>query len=342
LAFYALTTTMALAEYSLINDFGDPVAEAKACRTDCALFDFSFLECAQVSGPKAQSSLEAFCNRRLQNLKERQIFYALRTNARGEAVADLTIWRKGPSSFEVMSGRREEIIELRKQSCANMEVFDIGASRAVFALQGPRALDTLRKLGDVSRIAGLAYFGFATMEIADISCTVGRLGYTGESGFEIITEKSRADLLWKALSAHARPAGFIAADMLRIEAGFVLFCNEFRVPVSPIEAGLRNFQRPAVPTENPIRLVSFRADADHLSVPWQPKSPLHRPAVHQITVTSACDSTVAGGVLGLGYVAAAMGFKEALSDPTGQFRNVRLTALPFYDTAKRRPRAAWI
>jgi len=333
---------MALAEYKLINDFGNPVAEAKACRADCALFDFSFLECAQVSGPKALSSLEAFCNRWLENLKERRICYALHTNSRGEAVADLTIWRKGPSSFEVMSGRREEIIELLKQSCANMEVSDIGASRAVFALQGPRALDTLRKLGDVSRIAGLAYFGFTTMEIADISCVVGRLGYTGEPGFEIITEKSKSDLLWKELSAHARPAGFIAADMLRIEAGFVLFCNEFRVPVSPIEAGLRKFQRSAVPIENPIRLASFRADSDRLSLPWRPKGPLRRPAAHQITVTSACASIAAGGILGLGYVAADTEFKAALSDPTGQFRNVRLTALPFYDTAKRRPRAAWI
>jgi hypothetical protein len=50
---------------------------------------------------------------------------------------------------------------------------------------------------------------------------------------------------------------------------------------------------------------------------------------------------VAGGVLGLGYVVAATPAEKPLRDPTGIFRNIRLTPMPFYDTAKRRPRAAW-
>ena len=58
-------------------------------------------------------------------------------------------------------------------------------------------------------------------------------------------------------------------------------------------------------------------------------------------VTSACDSVMAGGILGLGYVLATTTATTALHDPTGTFRNVRLTPMPFYDTAKRRPRARW-
>jgi hypothetical protein len=66
-------------------------------------------------------------------------------------------------------------------------------------------------------------------------------------------------------------------------------------------------------------------------------------------VTSACESIVAGGILGLGYV---FGGDEAgdsardapgasSRDPTGIFRNIRQTPLPYYDTAKRRPRLSW-
>ena len=91
--------------------FRHPAAEARACRTDCALFDFSFLECARLQGPRACSIIETFIGRSLQALAEKQIFYALRVDAGGAMVADLTIWRTGAQSFDVMSGRREDVAE---------------------------------------------------------------------------------------------------------------------------------------------------------------------------------------------------------------------------------------
>src|SRR5207244_7694587 len=50
-------------------------------------------------------------------------------------------------------------------------------------------------------------------------------GYTGERGFEIIPPRAARDLVWTALAQQARPAGFAAADILRIEAGFLLFAD---------------------------------------------------------------------------------------------------------------------
>jgi hypothetical protein len=50
---------------------------------------------------------------------------------------------------------------------------------------------------------------------------------------------------------------------------------------------------------------------------------------------------VARGILGLGYVLAGQGADASLRDSTGIFRNIRQTSLPYYDTAKRRPRQAW-
>src|SRR5262249_47704043 len=148
----------------------------------CALFDFSFLETACVSGAGAKRAIEAFSGRALDKLKEQGICYAVRTNAAGEAVADLTIWRTGPSAFEIMSGRREDIADLMTQGADDVNIVDLAANRAVFALQGPRALDVLRKLADVTPVAALGYYRFASAEIAGIFCTVGRLGYTGEAG----------------------------------------------------------------------------------------------------------------------------------------------------------------
>jgi glycine cleavage system T protein (aminomethyltransferase) len=336
---------MALAGFALTNDFGDPAAEARACRTDCALFDFSFLECARLHGSRARAVIETFAGRRLETLAERQIAYALRVDAGGNVVADLTIWRTGTQTFEVMSGRHDDIAVLLDLAGTEIEVTDLTAQRATFAAQGPRALDALRNLGNVDVIRQLPYFSFGHADLAGIPCMIGRLGYTGEPGFETIVARERAGDLWRAMSRHLRPAGFVAADMLRVEAGFPLFTNEFSLPVSPAEAGLARFHGADDRPECAIKLISFRADAPALSFlswPWRPARTPERPTrLGEIAVTSACDSIMAGGVLGLGYALAGTSPSTQLRDPTGIFRNVGLTALPFYDTAKRRPRAPW-
>ena len=330
---------MALADFQAINHFGDAGGEARACRSASALFDFSFLECAQARGDAACQTLESFTARSLADLPVGRIRYALRLSAAGKLLADLTIWRTAKDTFEVMSGRHEDIADLAGRAGSGITVTE-EANRAVFALQGPASLEVLSHLGPIESIVALPYFAFADALLDGVACRIGRLGYTGERGFEIICPRSAADRVWHAIAAYARPAGFIALDMLRIEAGFVLFENEFRLPVTPAEAGLGKFyQGAALPAADAI-LVSFTANADRLTLPWQP-SAVQLPSHGEIAVTSACDSIVAGRVLGLGYVRARHPLGAPLRDPTGTFGNIRQAPLPYYDTAKRRPRQVW-
>jgi glycine cleavage system T protein (aminomethyltransferase) len=333
---------MAFERARLKNDFGDPAGEARACRKASAVFDFSFLECVRLSGPGAREVVETYVGRPLNKLAQGSIAYAVRTDASAMAVADLTVWRTATNAYEIMSGRSEDVTALMACASTEVEVTNVGADRSVFAAQGPNTLDVLRQLGDVDRLANLTYFHFARTELAGAVCTVGRLGYTGEAGFEIIVQRADAPRLWAELSRHARPAGFVAADMLRIEAGFVLFDNEFRVPVSPEEAGLAQFTAQRNAHKIPLKLISFRCEADRLSEPWVASSALDRPdRPGVIAVTSACRSVAAGSVLGLGFVAASTVDSATLEDPSRQFRDIRRTRLPFYDTSKRRPRLPW-
>ncbi|HZP78341.1 MAG TPA: hypothetical protein VFB45_19510 [Pseudolabrys sp.] len=333
---------MAFERSRFTNHFGDPVGEASACRQDCAVFDFSFLECARLQGPGARAAVEAYAERPLDRLQPGAIAYAVRSDTSGAAVVDLTIWRTGVDAFEVMSGRQEDIATLMACASTQVEAANVGADRAVFALQGPGALDALRSLGNVDAIALLAYFHFAQADLAGVPCTVGRLGYTGEAGFEIIVTRSAAVQMWNELSRRARPAGFIAADALRIEAGFVLFANEFRVPVTPGEAGLAQFHIERSTGENPVRLACFRAQLDQLSLPWVAQGLLARPTEPGlITITSACRSVAANAVLGLGFVTTSTPDAAILRDPSGQFGEIERVPLPFYDTLKRRPRQPW-
>jgi glycine cleavage system T protein (aminomethyltransferase) len=333
---------MAFDRSLLTPDFGDSIGEAAACRNDCALFDFSFLEAARIEGKAAAETVERFSGRSVARLAEGEIRYAVRIDPAGHALADLTIWRTGSHAFEVMSGRREDIAALLGYSGPDLAVTDLTPERAVFAAQGPGTLDALRKLGPVDSLARLRYFTFAKTRLNGIACLIGRLGYTGEAGFEIIAPRASASQLWKELSRHLRPAGFVAADMLRVEAGFVLFANEFRLPVAPAEAGLGKFFPSPLALAPQLRLVSFRAEATGLSWPWQPSPALQRPeAPGIVVVTSACNSIAAGGILGLGYAHITTPVGLQLHDPTKTFRNIRPTSIPFYDVQKRRPRAAW-
>jgi glycine cleavage system aminomethyltransferase T len=335
---------MAFAPASLQRDYGDLRGEVVACRTSCALFDFSFLERAAIGGGSAQRMLEAFTGRSLAKLQIGQAHYALRIGSAGTLLADLTIWRTGAQTYELMSGRREDVSDLLRLSTPACRVVDLSARTAVLAVQGPQSLDALRGLTDLCAIAALPYFAFCEARLADVPCVIGRVGYTGEPGFEIIVDVEHRAHLWNELASRARPAGFAAADILRIEAGLVLFANEFVVAVTPSEAGLTRFFGGTEPLNSrPIRLVCFRAASDQKPCAWRPSADLARPErAGVIAVTSACDSVAAESVLGLGYVTAETASNRVPPrDSKGRFSDIRLVSLPYYEAAKHRPRAAW-
>ena len=73
---------------------------------------------------------------------------------------------------------------------------------------------------------------------------MGRTGYTGEDGFEIVVDAPQVTLLWTTLMDQgAVPCGLGARDVLRLEAGLPLHGHEIDENTTPIEAGLDRFVR---------------------------------------------------------------------------------------------------
>jgi glycine cleavage system T protein (aminomethyltransferase) len=323
---------------ALVRDYGDPAGEAAACRSDAALFDFSFMHRARVEGPNAVRLVQSLTPRPIADLAPGRIRYALHVDNAGHVRADLTIWRIGATTFEVFSGREDEIALLRATD--STAVTDLTGETAILAVQGPRSLACLSGLTPLDELRDLAYFAHAAMTVAGLHCRVGRLGYTGERGFEIVLPREGKGALWTALAARAQPAGFTAADRLRIEAGFILFANELRFPVTPAELGLARFA--AGPTSVPrVHLIGFRACSESDPILFTPsRDAAFPPTPGMILATSACRSAVASGIIGLGYVAAGDSSRD-LVDPMGVFGAVTITDLPFVDPGKHRPRGDW-
>ncbi|MCB1527805.1 MAG: hypothetical protein KDJ45_08900 [Hyphomicrobiaceae bacterium] len=329
--------------------YGDANAEATACREDVALFDFSFMSRGTVSGPRAGDVLARLISRPLTDMDVGAIRYCLREAEDGHLLADLTVWRTDSETFEVMSGRPDDIEDLVNVASELGQVaYNLTDESRIFALQGPQSFNAIKPMlspHEAERLANLNYFRTMELKLASVPVRIGRLGYTGERGFELIVPANEAVRIWSGLAERARPAGFIAADMLRIEAGFVLFVNEFVLPVGAHEVGLAGFSTSnfsSTSLQPEVELIAFTAKASCDVELFQPPATIQRPKKPgELTVTSACGSVQAKGVLGLGYALKERNAGCSFHDPNGQFVNIRNVTRPYFDPEKKRPRGPW-
>ena len=121
-------------------------------------------------------------------------------------------------------------------------VDDRALATALVAVQGPASAAILGRLTELD-LEALRYYAIAEADVAGVPALVARTGYTGEDGFEIFVEWSRAEEVWAAVAESGRPAGIEpiglgARDTLRLEAGMPLYGNELDAETTPYEAGL--------------------------------------------------------------------------------------------------------
>jgi aminomethyltransferase len=86
----------------------------------------------------------------------------------------------------------------------------------------------------------------ARLQFDGAAVVVSRTGYTGEDGFEIITDAGLIESLWHKLleagrPAGLKPAGLGARDTLRTEVCYPLYGHELDENTTPLEAGLGFF-----------------------------------------------------------------------------------------------------
>ena len=116
----------------------------------------------------------------------------------------------------------------------------------MLALQGPAAAARLEALSGAD-LAGLPHFGHRQLRLAGsaggaaagASVFVGRTGYTGEDGFELLLDRAAGLALWDQLLAEGvSPCGLGARDTLRLEAAMHLYGNDMDAGTTPLEASL--------------------------------------------------------------------------------------------------------
>ena len=194
--------------------------EYHSIRAAAALFDVSPLYKYAVTGKDAARLLDHVVTRNIQQLSVGQVVYTPWCDANGKVLDDGTVARLGEQSFRMTAA--EPNLRWLEDNAGGLEVKieDVSEALAALSLQGPasRAI-----LGEID----LKYFRLAETRIASIPVTVSRTGYTGDLGYEIWVEKKSALNLWDALIAAGTPhgimpAGMLALDVARLEAGLML------------------------------------------------------------------------------------------------------------------------
>jgi aminomethyltransferase len=211
------------------------IAEHRAVRTDCGVFDVSHMGELEVEGPRARELLQSLLSNDLDRIGPGRAQYTLLTNERGGIVDDLIVYELDPHRFLLVvnaSNARADFEWLKERELRGSDVRDLSDEYALLAVQGPRSLE---RLGLPEEPA----FTFAEGEVDGIACMVNRTGYTGELGVELLVEANGAEALWDAVLARGvKPCGLGARDTLRLEVCYPLHGNDITPETDAISAGL--------------------------------------------------------------------------------------------------------
>lgn len=209
------------------------VAEHLACRRNVAMFDVSHLGTVRVGGEDAFALLQQALTNDLNKVAAGRAQYThLLDPADGSVADDIIVWWVSEQRFDVMPNASNTA---RVLDAIGGE--DVTATRAVIAVQGPHARETVSKVSPEA--AAVGRFRVEEVEVEGVPCVVAGTGYTGEDGIECAVPAEQAPAIWRALAgAGAQPAGLGARDTLRLEAGLALHGHELGPGITPLQAGL--------------------------------------------------------------------------------------------------------
>jgi aminomethyltransferase len=205
--------------------------EYNAIRNAVALIDVSPLFKYMITGRDAARFVDRIITRDVSKMSVGQVYYTPWCDERGRVIDDGTVSRLEEQRFRWTAA--DPNLRWFSQNALGMDVAieDVSETLAAVALQGPTSAALLRAAA-AADIDQLKYFRVTGGTIAGVNVDVSRTGYTGDLGYEIWMPSSEAIRVWDALmqigkAFDIKPAGMLALDVARIEAGLLLIEVDF-------------------------------------------------------------------------------------------------------------------
>jgi aminomethyltransferase len=205
--------------------------EYNAIRNASALIDVSPLFKYLIRGRDAVKLVDRVITRDAFKLAIGQVFYTPWCDEYGKVIDDGTVTRLDEDTFRWTAA--DPSLRWLSQNAIGLDVDieDISEQVAALALQGPTSGKLLDAVADAD-VRSLKYFRMTRGAIAGVPVDISRTGYTGDLGYEIWMPWDRATAVWDALMSRGRPydihpAGMLALDVARVEAGLLLIEVDF-------------------------------------------------------------------------------------------------------------------
>jgi len=200
--------------------------EYNAIRNSSALIDISPLFKYRLTGRDAIKLVNRVITRDINKVAVDQVIYCCWCDPEGQVIDDGTITRLGENDYRWTAA--DPSLRWFKQNALGLDIDidDISEKVAALALQGPTSGKLLHAVAEAD-IAKLKYFRVTHGTIAGVPVDISRTGYTGDLGFEIWMPWQDAvkvfdELMAKGKAFDIHPAGMVALDITRIEAGLIL------------------------------------------------------------------------------------------------------------------------
>jgi aminomethyltransferase len=221
------------------------IDEHHAVRSGVGVFDVSHMGEIEIRGPDALQLVNYVSTNDASKLKIGQAHYSGLLYGHGGFVDDILVHKVDDDHYFICvnaSNQDKDFEHIDSSNRFQAKVEFASERYAQIAIQGPKGIDTLKKLTKTD-LSAIRYYHFTDGEVCGVWSRIARTGYTGEDGFEIYVAPDEARRIWYEVLAAGeefgiKPCGLGARNTLRLEAKMALYGHEIHASITPFEADL--------------------------------------------------------------------------------------------------------
>ena len=219
--------------------------EYEAIRSATGLWDLFSTIKYEVTGSDAGRLIQRRFTNDLSGVGAGQVRYGAFVNADGLMVDDGNVYKHSDQKYWVMINTAG-LEDWFRETADGLDARIAGRTEELpmISATGPTSRDVVQGLTDLD-LSSLGYFRFHSepVQVGGVQATVLRTGFSGELGFELVTDPASAPALWQALiAAGGKPFGLEAIDIARVEAGLIIIALDYKPgETSPYDVSLDRF-----------------------------------------------------------------------------------------------------
>ena len=223
------------------------IHEHKVVRESVGVFDVTHMGEFEVRGKDALNLVQKITVNDAAKLKPGKIQYSAMCYKDGGIVDDLLVYCMEDYYMLVVNASnldKDYDWVMENAEGMDVEITNVSDEISLLAVQGPKSLDTLRKIAE-TEMDDIEFYNYKFGKLAGHDMILSRTGYTGELGYELYFRGNEADAekIWNAIFEAGEefgiePVGLGARDTLRLEKAYMLYGNDIDQTTNTLEAGL--------------------------------------------------------------------------------------------------------